>query len=302
MEDPTNEDVTAESAESSAPALPPDDRIKCPSCGQMNRPAAEFCWNCAESMSGEAPMSAGARRLLLESDKSVPPSAAEGELDVSTELPFEVQTRRGFTPARIIGFLVFAAIAVFAGGKAIEAYREYVPAFTPSIGAFSLLEDSDSQQLQAAYLDKASAEAGQSDTRFYGDDLGATQLQLIWVKEPGSSPTTLLTQLPFGISESQVTPTTIGEETYYCTEILPQGVYSQEWIPSDSSGGVCAWTSGKYSWVLLSSAADVSTADLANVAVGALGVSAFILVGLWTVLAVATLFLAVRLVWASFFR
>lgn len=302
MEDPTNGDVTAEPADTPTPALPGDDRVRCPNCGQMNRPSAEFCWECAKPMSAGAPVSAGERRLLLESEKTVPVSAPAGELDVSTELPFSVETRRGFTTARVIGLVLFAAVAAWAAQKGLDAYRVETPNFPASIGGFSLLGDPASAQERTAFIANAKGGAGAMDTRFYGDDLGATQIQLISVKDPSASPLTVLTQAPFGFQESQVAPTTLADKTYYCTQTLPSGPFSLKWIPVGSSGGACAWTSGTYSWVLLSRATEVSPSDLANVTTVGRGVSAFFVIGLWTLLAVITAFAALRLVWASFFR
>jgi hypothetical protein len=246
-------------------------------------------------------MSAAARRLMLESDHSVPSSAPEGELQISADLPFEIRTRKRFTTKRIVGFVVFAAVATLAAQKGLQAYRVDTPVFPASIGGFNVLADPDSLQLQKAYDRKASAAAGETETRFYGDVLGGTQAQLIWVRRPGASPQSVLSE-GFGYRESQMTPTKIADTTFYCTEAPPSGSFHQSWIPAGGSGGACAWTSGNYEWMLVSQSSEGTPVDLANGTAVGRGASAFILIGLWAALAIIFAFLALRTVWAMLLR
>ena len=163
-----------------------------------------------EVMGAAAPLTPEAnRRLLLESD-TVPLDPHEGELNVSTDLPFHTRSRSRVTIPRVLGLLLCVGVAAFGVQRGLDRWNGDVAGAPPSIGGFKSLSDPATLKLRSSYL---ASEAGTAaaDTRFYGPEAGDPQVQLIWTKDPRTAVATALTQPPFGVTASDIQPVKIAD-------------------------------------------------------------------------------------------
>jgi hypothetical protein len=292
-----------------------DDKIACPHCGQRNPKTAGFCWHCLKSLSepltGTPPGAAAGttseavplhRRLLLESDAGTTedPRHIEGQLDVSADLPFQTRARRRFTVLRIVGLIIFIAVAVVGVRQALALWNQDVTTFPSTVGDAPMLTGSAVANLQPAFEAQLSAShgGGQTDSAFYGDE-GSPETVLGWVYAPGVEPETLLTAPPLQVKGGQVTRSTVGGTVYYCTQNMP---VSQRWAPPDSSGGACSWVEGQHGWLMASIADPKSLPTIASGTAVGRGVETILLAGLWGLAALVAVLLALRLVREMFFR
>ncbi len=272
---------------------PPEDKVVCKSCGQENPATADFCWQCYTPLKTVPRVQTPQQLMPLD-----PAGVVSGQLDVATDVPFDVRSKRGVTVARAIWVFLFLAVAVGAGLIGSHVWKGSSSAFPGSIGGHPMLTDPTSTTAEHLYETQT---GGKGELRFYGDTAGSPVVQLSWFRNPPLAIDSALTQAPFRIPPAEVSSSTLRGIAYHCAPASAAGV--GPWLPQQNGqGGVCVWMSRGVGWTLISKDLHQDPIQLAvSISTGA-GVGTFVVLGLLAAVGAAAAFFGLRLIWRMFLR